>query len=432
MKKILILAYDFPPNPSVGAQRPASWLRYLPGEGLLPVFVTRHWDRELREARDAVRPSISRSTVRHTEGGAVILRVPFRPNLRDRLLIRFGPNRWTLLRRTLSFFYAVAPFLSGAFDEKYGIYRAAEEEIKKGAFDLIIATGEPFILFRYAAGLSKKYGIPWVADYRDGWSCNYSMRQSGRVRRWIYNYYYRPVERSLLQSAKAAVTVSPALREELQALLGREVQLVPNGFPEELHGIEAEAREPGAPFTLAYAGSLYDHQRVEVFLEGLRDFLKEKQLRSGDLRVYFYGLNYNPLQRARVWDFDPRLRPFLRLSERMPYKQLIARLKNADLLLLFANEAIDGSCMKVYDYMALGKPVLVAVNDHGSIEALLQETGNAFLCEDAEGVKSALAESYEAFCKYGRLKSAAFNADKYSRRNSVRQLAKIIHELCAE
>ena len=432
LKKILILAYDYPPNPSVGAQRPAAWMRYLPGHGLQPVVVTRHWEPPFRQASDTLRPASGPICREEDARGAVTVRVPFRPNLRDRLILRFGTSRLDGLRKALSFFYAIAPFFSSFFDEKAGIYRAAEELIRKEAPALIIATGEPFVLFRYAAKLSKKYGIPWVADYRDAWSLNYSMRHSGRGRRWLYQYLYPPIERSVVRSAASVMTVSPALCRELGDFLGRELHLLPNGFPEEIADIPPEARDPQAPFTLAYAGSLYDHQRVEVFLAGLRDFLLDKELAADELKVFFYGLNFNPRQRDRVRNFDPALRPYLHLSDRMPYARLIAKLKNADLLLLFANEAIDGSCMKVYDYIALGKPVLLAVNDHGSMEALLKETGNAFLCDDAEDVKRALSEAFEEFRKNGRLKSTALHTGKYSRENSVRQLAKIIAELCAE
>lgn len=432
MKKVLILAYDYPPNPSVGAQRPAAWMRYLPEFGVLPVLVTRHWRPPFRKPSDALRAVHDPLLKEEDSNGALTVRVPFVPNLRDRLILRFGTGRFSFLRKVLSFFYAMAPYYSSLFDEKYQIYRAAEEEIKNQDFDLIIATGEPFILFRYAAKLSKKYSIPWVADYRDAWSLNYSMRQAGRARRWLYHYLYPPLERKILRSTSAILTVSKALCKELEDFLGRRSYCVPNGYAEEIADIRPEPRKSGAPLALAYAGSLYDHQRVEVFLAGLRDFIEERKLKSSELKVFFYGLNYYPRQRMRVWDFDPALRPYLHLSDRMPYARLVAQLKNADLLLLFANEAIDGSCMKAYDYMALGKPVLLAVNDHGSLEALLRETGNAFLCENKEDVKRSLSESYEEFHKNGRLPNSAFNAEKYSRKNTVKGLAEIIHDLCAE
>ncbi len=57
MTKVLIFAYDFPPYNSIGAQRPDSWWQYLPEFGYHPVIVTRHWDREIKDGIDYIRPS---------------------------------------------------------------------------------------------------------------------------------------------------------------------------------------------------------------------------------------------------------------------------------------------------------------------------------------------------------------------------------------
>lgn len=44
MKKVLILAYDFPPYVSVGGLRPYSWYKYFKEFGLYPIVVTRQWE----------------------------------------------------------------------------------------------------------------------------------------------------------------------------------------------------------------------------------------------------------------------------------------------------------------------------------------------------------------------------------------------------
>lgn len=44
MKKVLILAYDFPPYVSVGGMRPYNWYRYLKEFDVEPVVITRQWE----------------------------------------------------------------------------------------------------------------------------------------------------------------------------------------------------------------------------------------------------------------------------------------------------------------------------------------------------------------------------------------------------
>jgi len=41
MKRVLILAYDFPPYVSVGGLRPYAWYRYLHEFDVFPIVVTR-------------------------------------------------------------------------------------------------------------------------------------------------------------------------------------------------------------------------------------------------------------------------------------------------------------------------------------------------------------------------------------------------------
>ena len=57
-----------------------------------------------------------------------------------------------------------------SFDVKREIYLKAKELCRKKSFDLILVTGEPFILFKYGHKISKEFGIPWIADYRDVWT----------------------------------------------------------------------------------------------------------------------------------------------------------------------------------------------------------------------------------------------------------------------
>ena len=70
--------------------------------------------------------------------------------------------------------------------------------------DAIIATGDPFVLFSYAAKLSKEFGIPWLADYRDPWSHDQRFFKNMPIRSW--NSF---LEKKIVSSASHISTVSP-------------------------------------------------------------------------------------------------------------------------------------------------------------------------------------------------------------------------------
>ena len=174
MRRALILAYDFPPYNSIGGQRPYSWFKFLKEFEWEPIIVTRHWDENIQSPVDYVKPSKNQEET-YTKGQeGIVIRALFRPNLRDKMLIKFGFKKFSLFRKTLTFLYQLSEFFSPVLDNKINIYKSADGYLQQNNVDLIIATGEPFVLFKYAKQLSRKHNTPWIADYRDGWTTNYN------------------------------------------------------------------------------------------------------------------------------------------------------------------------------------------------------------------------------------------------------------------
>ena len=168
MKKLLILAYDFPPYVSVGGLRPASWHKYFHEFGIYPIVVTRQWGNKYGSHLDYIAPSERNETiVEETETGTII-RTPYKPNLANRLMLQYGDHKYKYVRKFISAFYEFFQWIF-FIGPKSRLYYGAKKYLRENKVDCIIATGEPFILFKYASKLSKKFNIPWVADYRDPW-----------------------------------------------------------------------------------------------------------------------------------------------------------------------------------------------------------------------------------------------------------------------
>ena len=51
----------------------------------------------------------------------------------------------------------------------------------------MIATGAPYLLFSFAYLLNKKFGIKWIADYRDDWRREREEREERENRRRFNN-----------------------------------------------------------------------------------------------------------------------------------------------------------------------------------------------------------------------------------------------------
>jgi len=125
MKKVLILAYDFAPYNSIGAQRPLSWFKYFHEYEIVPVVITREWTENIYSYTDSIKPLGGKSVEIETSDRGTIIRVPFIPSLRDKFLITQG-SRFAIVRRILSLYYLLAEFICPRIGSKAGIYLAAK------------------------------------------------------------------------------------------------------------------------------------------------------------------------------------------------------------------------------------------------------------------------------------------------------------------
>ena len=386
MKKVLILAYDFPPYNSIGGQRPYSWYLYFKELGVEPIVVTRHWDVEINGPEDCYLPSKNREvSVERSELGTIV-RAPFTPLLRDKLIGSTGAVSG-ILRKALTAWQMLTEHSISSSDSRHPIYLAANEYLKNNEVDMIMATGEPFILFTQAWRLSNEFNIPWIADYRDGWSTNLHL-QEGMLQRLVQKHVHRPQELKTVSTASIVTTAAPSFAKEISDVLrGKKVDVIYNGyFEEKFAGLPTSTLK--STFTIAHAGTVYPYQKVETMINGLKLFFQLNPHTA--INLNFYGLNFQPDQLERVRSISKAL-PVM-FTDRMSHDKIIEELKTCHALLLLATPEKQQIYAKVFDYLALEKPILLVENDKGPLEKMLADQYNTWICERPEDVASALKQ----------------------------------------
>lgn len=423
MKKVLVLAYDFPPLISIGAQRPYSWYKYFGQNGYDITVVTRQWDSSYNAPQDFIQPLGTKVEV-ESDTHRKVIRVPFEPNLRDKMLLNYG-NKFSLLRKVLSFFYTFAEHLSLSFDAKAAIYHAAEEEIETNKPDIIIATGEPFILFKYASALSAKYNITWIADYRDGWTTNQGNYSQGFLQRLQMSFFCKR-EQHYIANAAMITTPAPEYAAALKQLhTTKQVEVVYNGYDEDAFlGLET-IQPPTDKFVLSYAGIIYPHQKLEMFLEGLDKFLESEEARESDVQVNFYGLNSQPDSVQRVLQ-QCKHKSVLNFTNRMPYVEIVKKLKASHIQLLLSAKGANWLNAKVFDYLGTGQPIMLVENDGGVLEEMLK-LGNGAAMNNVDEATAYLHKQYDLF-KQGRVESKPLNkaAKEYTRAEQAKNFCALL------
>ena len=441
MRKLLILAYDFPPYISVGSLRPDSWYKYLHLYNVYPIVVTRQWSNKYGSGLDYIAPGYSGETDTEVTDEGTILKSPFKPHLGNRLFLKYGENRFRLLRKLITSYYEFFQFviLTG---NKRNIYKAADEFLKGNKIDCIIVTGDPFILFEYGAKLSRKYSIPWIADYRDAWV------QDKTVTSRIYRVLAAFFEKRALKNVSKITTVSNFIRRQIgQNIKDKNFEILHNGYDPKILEVtkEIEQNRDGI-LSVAFAGTIYDWHPIESFLSVCSELVEEKP--DFKLQINFYGINREEQIRKLLDSRFRSLKKFISFHRRMPNLDLAKEMRKQNICLLFNDYSILGT--KIFDYLAIGRKIILCYeNDAESLELkrkfynlvemetesrnlqadVINATNSGIIIKDSEHLKTTLLELSEELNVNGFIKCESVNTDAYSRIRQVERLAQIVKKI---
>ncbi len=441
MKKILILAYDFPPYVSVGGLRPYSWYKYLHEFDVYPIVITRQWNNKYGNHLDYIAPSDSNETIIEKTEKGTIIKTPYKPNFSNRIMLKYGENKYKLVRKIFSAYYELAQHIF-KIGPKLPLYMAAEDFLKRNKVDAIIATAEPFVLFKYASKLSIKYNIPWIADYRDPWSQNSNRSKTKLHKRW--NIYF---EKMYVKSAVSITTVNEFYKIKIQQLFkNKNSYVISNGYDNEIIDKIPIVQQNTGILSIAYAGTIYKWHPVASVLGVFNDFIKNHN--EPVIQLHFYGINNKSFIEKLILEKFPYLRNFIFFIPKMPNNELLNNLASHNLLLLFNYYSFIG--MKIYDYLALKRKILLCYSDdkesnilkrkyysveeingisHSAQEELLIKTNSGLVAKNSKHLYQLLEMFYKEFLMNGFIECNSTNIEQYSRLFQAQKLANIIKYL---
>ncbi|MCP4121693.1 MAG: glycosyltransferase family 4 protein, partial [Bacteroidetes bacterium] len=294
----------------------------------------------------------------------------------------------------------------------------------------IVATGEPFILLKYASMLSRRYSIPWIADYRDGWNTNQEKKSLSLVNK-IQLWMHRRFEASLLKNVSMATTAAPAYSDALQNLpyFSYPVKTIFNGYDNHTIDNLVPTLQHTDLFEIAYAGIFYDYQQVETFLSGYQMFIEQHQLKPNQTKAVFYGIEFYDGMKQRLYA-NESLRPYIRSTARLPYNEVLNELQKAHVLLILSQKGANWLSAKLFDYMAVKRKVLLVENDHGILESIIQECNAGVTAEDPKDVCDHLTSAYHIFLNTGGVKQESKNISTYSRKAQAEAFANVLKQYC--
>ena len=405
MKKILLIAYHYHPDLSVGAQRTVKYVKYLPQFGWepsvltvdpqyyaqkdetplgfeCPVYRTSRWplpDDIYRKLKGLLASKASAAAQTRTPSG----------NAASDLKSSQSLPTWKKFLNTLS----MTPDVSSGW--YFPAVLKARQLIRRERFDAIYTSGPPHTCHLVGLTAHRLTSVPWVADFRDPWV--YPKKRDESVLE-ISKKFDRKFEASLARRASLVITTTDEWRDHLKELyhplLDDKCHCIINGFDEDDFPSEPDAssHDESAPITFLYAGNLYSGRDPSTMLTAAGELLAEGALNKGDLAFSFYG--NTDIDRGKIDRIvsDYGLDTMVSFNPPVARENYLRLLQKADVLILIqADQAKVHLPAKAFEYLGTGNEILTLTSE-GSTRNFMSKFPQVSLArlEDKGELKAAI------------------------------------------
>ncbi|MCL1827188.1 MAG: glycosyltransferase [Candidatus Cloacimonetes bacterium] len=371
-KRILFIAYFYPPLGGPGVQRPVKTIKYLKEYG---------WEIDVLTVKDIQFHSYDFSLLSESQADKIYRTGSFDP-MRIYKLLRPSNKKEILYFHTPE---KIKKVIRGVFpiDDKIGwlpfAYKKALSLFKRKKYDLIFATVVPYTSALLAYKLHKKTGCPFYIDFRDHWTLlPYSL------------YLWKPLRRQaevwegkLLQAAKGVFTVGErkktAMINRFGGYLRSKTEVVYNGFDETDFTTASIPEAPNSCLKIRYIGGFFGNRSVQNFINVLLTMKNNGELPLG-ATFEFVGNYFAETNKLLQ---NEGLAEYVKIIPQVDHRTAVKYMLSADLLLLFVSNE-DGDDFvpgKLFEYIRSQKPILAMIPRQGESAQILKEIDHKYICD---------------------------------------------------
>lgn len=359
-KQLLLIAYYFPPMPSVASAR----MENIAGEAKkqfdkVHVFSTRNamhfgpvQDPDIHNMPTLDYRSIALNQLKRSElhfGGKI------------------STSKWKQWAgRLLSSWPLQYTLGEGGAMYIYNVIRKAEELIDEHPVTHILSSFSPMADHHIARRLKSRHPeLKWIADFRD-------LLVDEFQQNLLFSDWHKKKYTRIFRAADECWSVSRGQAEILKTMISKEVKVVRNGLPER-YPLNTIAYQTGT-FRISYTGSLYQDYPYEEWVEALEQF-QESCPEAEQAEFHYAGKDsvwLRSLMERAKWKgkwVDHGL-----VSKKTSWE--IQQKSHLNLLFSWSHPKSRGVLTgKVYEYLAARRPVLALVKGEADkeLEALIRE-----------------------------------------------------------
>ena len=417
MRNVLLVSRNFAPTSHVSVERATKLAKYLPEFGWRPTVLTGAPPSAGLPTDPSLLEQLSELEILRARAPefSLFYRRPARAGSGARSALRSAPKRgawhpkaWLVPDSQVLWY----PFA----------VRAALRAAPTAGWDAIIATSFPPTAFLIAHTVAARLGIPYVADFRDGWTQYHAAprRPSALAR------YERWLEGRVIADAAAVVAVDRRLVAAPFARIPGDrrppLHLIPNGYDEEDFATAPAHELPRC--SIVHTGQLRRSPRP--LWAALTRLLHDRPLLSGGL--HFWQIGFVDAAAAAELETPPN-GVTVHVVPPVPQREAIGYMLGADVLLVEEFGGIMPS--KTSQYLRAGRPLLALLDEGESLRTALGGVPQAYLVGREEPDRIAAILGDLATRPRSEPIPPTDIVTAYSRRGIAQRFASLLDAACA-
>ncbi|MHC6179293.1 methyltransferase domain-containing protein [Clostridium sp. JNZ X4-2] len=427
-KKVLIIAYIYPPLSGSGVQRTLKFTRYLRGFGWEPIVVT---------VKNAQFPFKDNDMLSEIPNDIEIIRIAQKDTININELINlysFVVNNYDLmnnyinaLNKSKEDFNKLAILPDSCIIWAKEVIKQISDRINFNNIDLIYTTSGPYSDHLIGYYLKIKYEKPWIVDFRDEWTNNPYINIDKKS--LIYKVM-RSMEDSIVNLANKVITVTELSTKNYvnNFKLDNKVITITNGYDEnDFDDIDILSHNNNDKFTIVHNGMFYMIRTPKTFLYAVKNLINKNLINKKDLNIIFTYTEND--QYWKNYTKKLKLNNIVKFAGYLNHKKSLKIASKANLLLLVVGEGEQNKSVytgKVFEYLRLCKPILSLSPIGSLVDKLIKDTnrGKNIDFNNIAGIEEYLLYVYKKW-KNGEDCSLKINNEikKYDRIELTRQLS---------
>ena len=369
LKKVLVISYYWPPSGGPGVQRVLKFCKYLNRFGWDPIVLTVKdgdfpvKDYSLNEEAKIAKVYYAKSISFHKfynwiAGKKTTQTHHLSSSKEDSIKVKLF--RW--IRNNL-----IVP------DGRIGWYpnavKIGSSIINSNDIKVIFSSAPPYTVHLIAMKLSKKYSIPWVADFRDPWVDNKYNNENKRL--WLTKLVDSSLEKRVINNACARTTVS----KTISGYYEKPFSVIHNGYDEEDFTSVNEKEQNTV--VISYMGTMTKSQNPSMFFQSVN----ELNLNQEKYQIDLIG-NIHPDIKSYIQ--NNKYDNFIKIKSYIPHKDAIRKMCESDFLLLVipnTKKNIGIVTGKLFEYIRSMRKIIMIGPPNSDAAKIIAQT-NSGICFD--------------------------------------------------